>query len=184
MTNIIVSGCPRSGTSMLMRILDNAGLPIATDKERRADKDNVHGYFEVDNIVNKLKEKPEFVFDYDGKVLKVIHYGLQYLPKGDYKLVYIERDLDEVMMSMEKMIGVEDPKREQTKRAFAAFNDKAKAMADERDDIDFLLVAHRDLVTDPAPVVDEIISFLDIDPARKDDMLSAIDPTQYRNRTD
>jgi hypothetical protein len=182
MVNYIVSGCPRSGTSMLMQILAKAGMPIATDEHREADKDNVHGYYEVDKIINKIMEKPETVFKYDNQVLKVIHYGLQFLPKGVYKIIYVERDLDEVMMSMERMIGKPDPVREKTKRLFDSYNKKIKKLIAERDDIDVLFVNHRDLFTDPGPVIDRIIEFYGIDSGRKKDMLSAIDASQYRSR--
>ena len=61
MTYYIVSGCPRSGTSLTMRILHKAGLPIAADNKRKADYDNKHGYFEIDNIINKLKDNPDII---------------------------------------------------------------------------------------------------------------------------
>ena len=74
MVNYVVSGCPRSGTSMLMQILTNAGMPIATDKKREADKDNMKGYYEVDGIVDKVKENPNVVVEYDNKVLKIMRF--------------------------------------------------------------------------------------------------------------
>ncbi|MBU0762115.1 MAG: sulfotransferase [Candidatus Altiarchaeota archaeon] len=184
MANIIVSGCPRSGTSMTMRILAAAGLPIATDEVREADKDNLHGYFEVDAIVDRIKENPDYVRGFDGKVLKVIHYGLQYLPKGDYKVVYIERDLDEVMSSMEKMTGKPDPNREETKQAFRKLGEKIKKEMGEREDMDVLYISHRKLLTEPNPEVERIIDFLGIDNLRLGDMVSAIDKRSYRNRAE
>ncbi|MFC2162656.1 sulfotransferase domain-containing protein [Candidatus Altiarchaeota archaeon] len=183
MVNYIVSGCPRSGTSMTMRILAKAGMPIASDGERTADNDNVHGYFEVASIVDKIIADPSVVLKYDGQVLKVIHFGIKHFPPGDYKIIYIDRDLDEVMMSMEKMMGEPDPDRQATKDAFASFAEKVKSVMAERGDMEVLYVNHRDLVTDPSPVIDSIIEFYGIDPGKKDDMMSAIDPKQYRNRS-
>ncbi len=182
MTVIIVSGCPRSGTSMTMRILSAAGLPIATDERREADKDNLHGYFEIDSIVDRLKAEPNVVGRYEGKVLKVIHYGLQYLPRGDYKVVYIERDLDEVMASMEKMSGKPDPNREETKEAFRRLGEKVRGEIKARPDMRALYISHRKLLTDPGPEIDAIISFLGVDASRRGDMLSAIDKKSYRNK--
>lgn len=182
MVNYIVSGCPRSGTSMTMRILFNAGMPIAKDDKREADHDNRHGYFEIDDIVNKIKDNPEIVFEYDDKVLKVIHYGIQFFPKGNYKIIFIERDLDEVMASMEKMMGKPDPKREETKQIFSAFNKKARKLLEEREDIDFIVINHRDLINDAEPVIEKIIEFYAIDPEKKQKMMEAIDPELYRNR--
>ncbi len=185
MVNYIVSGCPRSGTSMLMRILNNAGFPIARDEKRKADKDNVHGYFEVHNIINKLKDNPELVSRYDNKILKVTHFGIQYLPEreeGWYKVIYIERDIEEVLDSMEKMMGQSDEQREETRQAFLKFDKKVRELMEEREDIDYIIVSHRKLIKKPDPEIERIISFYGIDPSRKKAMLEAIDPKSYRNR--
>ena len=182
MVNYIVSGCPRSGTSMLMQILANAGMPIATDKKREADKDNMKGYYEVDKIVDKVKENPNVVVEYDNKILKIIHFGIQYLPKGEYKIIYIERDIEEVLDSMDKMVGEKDNKRDETKEVFLKFNKLAKKLIQEREDIDFILVNHRDLLTNPEPTINKIIEFFNINKDKKQAMISAIDQKAYRNR--
>ncbi|MFO8015953.1 MAG: sulfotransferase domain-containing protein [Candidatus Woesearchaeota archaeon] len=185
MVNYIISGCPRSGTSMLMRILHNAGFPIAKDEKRKADRDNVHGYFEVHNIINKLKDNPELVFEYDNKALKVTHFGLQYLPEreeGGYRIIYVERDMEEVLDSMEKMMGQSDEEREETRQAFLKFDRKVRELMDERKDIEHMIVSHRKLVKDPEPEIDRITGFYGIKPSKKDAMLKAIDPESYRNR--
>ena len=182
MVNFIVSGCPRSGTSLTMNIIAKSGLPIAADNKRAADYDNKKGYFEVDQIINKIKDDPQGIFKFDGKVVKIIHYGLQFLPKGDYKIIYVERDLDEVLASMEKMMGKSDPNRAETKRIFSGFNEKIKKMIQERKDVDVLFIKYNDLLTTPEPVVDELIKFLGINLSKKQAMLSVIDPSLYRNR--
>jgi len=182
MVNYIVSGCPRSGTSMLMQILANAGMPIAIDEKRKADKDNIKGYYEVDRIVNKVKENPNVVVEYDNKILKIIHFGIQYLPKGEYKIIYIERDIEEVLDSMDKMVGEKDNKRDETREVFLKFNKIAKKLMQERNDIDFILVNHRDLLTNPEPTINKIIEFFNIDKDKKQAMISAIDQKSYRNR--
>lgn len=184
MVNYIVSGCPRSGTSMLMEILFKAGMPIAKDDLRKPDENDVYGYFEIEGIIDKIKADPKIVFNYDNKVLKVIHFGLQFLPEGNYKVIYIERNLDEVMVSMEKMIHKEDPNREETEEVFAKLNEEVKKHIQERNDMQVLFVNHHDLLTNPGPVIDRIIEFYCIDPAKKEEMVSVIDPKQYRNRVE
>jgi hypothetical protein len=183
MTNIIVSGCPRSGTSMVMRILASAGLPIASDDRRAADKDNLHGYFEIDSIVDRLGENPQLIRKYDDKVLKVIHYGLKYLPEGDYKIVYIERELKEVMSSMEKMTGEPDPRVDETCEAFRKLGEKVKKEINERADMQVLYISHRRLLTDPMPEIARISDFLGIDASLREDMVCAIDKNSYRNKS-
>jgi hypothetical protein len=78
---------------MLMQILDAGGLPVASDAKRNPDRSNPKGYLEVESIIDKLKDNPDYVFNFEDKVLKVIAYGLQYLPPGNYKLIYVDRQI-------------------------------------------------------------------------------------------
>ena len=159
-----------------MRILEKAGIPPATDKVRKPNQDNPRGYFEIDNIVDRLGQDPNMVFGFGGRALKVIHYGLKILPECDYKILYVERDLDEVMASMERMAGIADPDRAGTKKAFERLAKKVKAHIDSRKDMKVLYISHRSLVTDPGPEIDGIIEFLKIDPQKRGEMIDAIDP--------
>lgn len=182
MVNYIVSGCPRSGTSLLMQILSESGMPVATDNKRKADENNMHGYFEIEKLIDRLKETPELVFDYDDKVLKIIHYGLQFLPKGDYKIIYMERDIEEVLDSMEKMLGKEDPHREKTKDTFLRLNKKCLKLMEERQDIQYLIINFRNLINNPDEELEKIIKFYNINKEKKPVMKEVIDPSSYRNR--
>src|SRR5215207_3293217 len=95
---IIVSGLPRSGTSMMMRMLAEGGLSILTDEQRRADDDNPNGYFELE-VVKQLKEHDStWLKEADGKVVKVISSLLEYLPaQYHYKIIFMERDFGETL---------------------------------------------------------------------------------------
>jgi|WetSurMetagenome_2_1015567.scaffolds.fasta_scaffold478984_1 hypothetical protein len=102
---IIVSGLPRSGTSMMMKMLESAGLKILTDKLKTADENNPKGYYELERV-KKLKEG-----DFDwlpgarGKVVKVISALLEYLPNQyQYKIIFMRRDMDEVLSSQRQML--------------------------------------------------------------------------------
>ena len=110
---IVVSGLPRSGTSMLMKMLDAGGMEIMTDSERVADIDNPKGYFEYERVKNLEKETDKsYVREGRGKVLKVISFLIKDLPDdNDYRVIFMRRDLDEVLASQNKMIqrlGTED----------------------------------------------------------------------------
>lgn len=182
MVNYIVSGCPRSGTSLMMQILNNSGLNIAKDDKRKADNDNKHGYFEIDNIISRLKKDPLTIFKFDDKVVKVTHFGIQYLPEGDYKIIYLERDIEEVLDSMEKMMGKGDENRQETKRIFVGFNDKVKKHMEGRADIKYLLINYKKLLTNSEKELDKIINFFGINSSMKEKMMSSIDKKSYRNR--
>ena len=102
---VIVSGLPRSGTSMMMKMLAEGGLPVLTDAIRSADDDNPNGYFELE-VVRKLKEGNfEWLKEANGKVVKVISALLEHLPQQySYKIIFMEREPKEVLASQKKML--------------------------------------------------------------------------------
>ena len=98
---IIVSGLPRSGTSMVMQMLEAGGLPCATDGERAADEDNPRGYFEVERVKTLSNGvDPTWLAGCRGQVIKVISSLLQSLPTHlNYRVIFVTRDLGEVLAS-------------------------------------------------------------------------------------
>ncbi|MFQ5801189.1 MAG: nucleotide pyrophosphatase, partial [Candidatus Hydrothermarchaeales archaeon] len=84
----------------------------------------------------------------------------QYLPPGNYKLIYVERNIEEILDSMEKMMGAKDEEREDTKKAFIKLNNKAKAEIIEREDIEVLFVNYNEILSSPGEHIDEIFQFL------------------------
>jgi hypothetical protein len=103
---IIVSGLPRSGTSMMMKMLDAAGVPIMTDAVRTADIDNPKGYYEYERVKDLEKEKDKsYIKEGRGKALKVISWLLKDLPDDNqYRIIFMRRDLNEVIASQNKML--------------------------------------------------------------------------------
>jgi hypothetical protein len=103
-TITIVSGMPRSGTSMMMQMLEAAGLEVATDESRVADEDNPKGYYELD-AVKRMPDDAAFMKSLIGRVVKVVAPLLIHLPpEYDYRILFIERDLDEIMASQRSML--------------------------------------------------------------------------------
>src|SRR5262245_30589474 len=100
----IVSGLPRSGTSMMMKMLEAGGLDPVTDNIRTADEDNPKGYYELEKVM-ELKNDKSWVPDAKGKVIKVISALLQDLP-GDhaYRVVFMQRNMHEVLASQRQML--------------------------------------------------------------------------------
>ncbi|UCC39924.1 MAG: nucleotide pyrophosphatase [Candidatus Aminicenantes bacterium] len=178
----IVSGLPRSGTSMVMQVLEAGGMPIATDKKREPDESNPKGYLEIESIINKLKDNPDFVFNFKGKVLKVIAYGLQFLPHGNYHIIYVERNIEEILDSMEKMMGAKDEEREDTKAAFIKLNDKTKAEIIKREDIKALFVNYNEILSSSKEPLDEIFRFLQDKNLDLEKMMEVVDNRLYRQR--
>ena len=104
-TIIVVSGLPRSGTSLMMQILQKAGIPLLTDEKRRADVNNPRGYFEY-QPVKKLKEDNSWLHRARGKALKIVSPLLVYLPDAfHYQIIFMQRSLDEIIASQNKMLN-------------------------------------------------------------------------------
>ena len=103
---VIVSGLPRSGTSMMMKMLAEGGLSIVTDSQREADEDNPNGYFEVE-MSKKLKDgEINWIYDAQGKTVKVISYLLEFLPSDlEYDIIFMDREIHEVLASQKKMLA-------------------------------------------------------------------------------
>jgi hypothetical protein len=182
--NYIVSGLERSGTSMMMQILSSADLPTSFDDSRLPDDNNPKGYYELEGgkIINKLIEG-SFPFDvFKGKFIKITAYGLRYLPPGKYKIIYSERDIEEILDSMEKMIGKKDDDREITRETFVKLNDLVKNHILEREDIDVLLINYNNILSNPEKNINKIIDFLGIPGEILDKMMEVIDSRLYRNR--
>jgi len=101
---IIVSGLPRSGTSMMMQMLEAGGLPIVMDNVRKADEDNPKGYYELERVKN-IQEDALWLNDCHGKVLKMVSALLRHLPSNKrYKVIFMERNLNEVLASQNAML--------------------------------------------------------------------------------
>src|SRR5260370_20318317 len=100
----IVSGLPRSGTSLMMQMLDAGGLPVLSDGERRADTDNPKGYLEWERI-KQLPKDPSLIAEAEGKVVKVISQLILSLPSDhEYRIVFMQRPLPEALKSQEEML--------------------------------------------------------------------------------
>jgi len=101
---IIVSGLPRSGTSMMMQMLTAGGLTPLTDNVRKSDENNPKGYFEYEKT-KSLHKNNDWLDEAEGKVLKVVAPLLKHLPANyRYKVIFMTRDLDEVLASQDKML--------------------------------------------------------------------------------
>lgn len=183
--NYIVSGLERSGTSMLMQIISAASLSIAFDeKSRPSDDNNPRGYYELHGgkIINHLMEG-KFPFDeYKGKFVKITSYGLKFLPVGRYKIIYSERNIEEILDSMEKMANIQDKDREETKQVFQKLNEMIKKQISDRDDIDVLFINYNQIIRDPKYHILIIQKYLEIPDNLLDNMINIIDKKLYRQR--
>lgn len=183
----VVSGLPRSGTSMLMRMVAAAGIPPLTDQQRQADEDNPLGYFELE-AVKTTRSDPSWLDDAPGKVVKVIHALLKDLPPAhQYRIIFMHRDLDEVLASQRTMLGRSGKtgasiSPEALKRIFAAQYQSVRAWAAAQPHCACLDVRHHDVIHDPAAEAARIAEFLGR-PESAAAMAACVDRSLYRNRS-
>jgi len=183
--NYIASGLERSGTSLLMQILHAGGVPMAFDTASRPpDDNNPRGYFELEGgkVISRLMNGTFPLADFRGLFIKITAFGLKYLPPGKYRILYTERNIEEVLDSMEKMAKLQDQGREETKASFIKLNEMIKGLISKREDIEVLFVNYNQIVADPKTQVRKIAEFLG--PAGVDQaaMIAAVDEKLYRKR--
>ncbi|MDX9752828.1 MAG: sulfotransferase domain-containing protein [bacterium] len=186
---IVVSGLPRSGTSMVMQMLEAAGVPIATDAIRDADEDNPKGYFELERVKDLHQESnPSWLRQYQGKAIKIIAFLLLYLPKTlNYRVIFMERDLEEILKSQRKMLerrGEADPTSDaKMKENYRNHLIRVRWLLKNHAAFSVLFVAYQDVIRNPYEAAQRINRFLGNrwDPLT---MARVVDPSLYRNRKD
>jgi hypothetical protein len=179
--NFIVSGLERSGTSLMMQMLHRAGLRVAFDNLRPADEHNPRGYYELigGKIISRLMDGQFDMQSYRGHIIKVTAYGIRFLPKSKYKIIYMIRNIDEVLQSMRKM-GVE-VEVETDKMLFDKLNRLTLELMRRRDDIEYVAVRYRDLIENPKEEIEKVSAFLDVT-LDINAAIGAVDTALYRNR--
>jgi hypothetical protein len=183
--NYIVSGLERSGTSLIMQMLRAGGVPCAFDTASRPpDDNNPRGYFELEGgkIISRLRDGVFPLADYRGQFIKITAYGMKFLPPGRLRVIYSERNIDEVLDSMEKMTKVHDPDRAGTRAAFVKLNDMTKGRLGGRPDVQLLLVNYNAIVRDPASEIRRIAEFIGAPGIDEPAMAAAVDEKLHRNR--
>ena len=184
---IVVSGLPRSGTSLMMNMLRAGGVPIVTDEQRTADDDNPRGYFELERVKQLGKGDVSWVREAHGRAVKVISALLEHLPPtSSYRVLFMQRRLPEVLASQRKMLErrgepTDTISDEKMAALFEKHLEKIEAWLAEQPNFSVLYVPYHDLAERPASQLDRIIGFLGRELDR-DAMLAAVDPALYRNR--
>ncbi len=161
----IVSGLPRSGTSMMMRMLEAGGLPALVDNIRVADDDNPRGYYEFEPV-KKTKEDPSWLDGAGGKVVKMVYRLLYDLPRDhQYWVVFMRRNLNEVVASQDVMLARKGRAGgDLTKEKLITMFEKQLAEFDEwvkrQPNFHILEVNYNQTLKDPRPTVGALNEFL------------------------
>ncbi|MGH8990076.1 MAG: sulfotransferase domain-containing protein [Acidimicrobiia bacterium] len=184
---VIVSGLPRCGTSMMMRMLEAGGMPVLADGVRTADDDNPHGYYEFERV-KQLKADKAWVPEARGRAIKMVSALLPELPPDSrYRVVFMERDMTEMLASQRAMLArlgeTDDPRpSEQQAAAFSRHVESLLAWVGRQPNFALLRVSYNEMISHPQPQIDGVNRFLGgrLDTAA---MAGVLDRALYRQRS-
>lgn len=182
----IVSGLPRSGTSMVMKMLEAGGIPPLTDHIRTADSDNPKGYYEYERVKKLRDGDTDWLPASQGKAVKIIAALLTHLPPDyEYRVLFMRRKMEEVLASQTQMLenrGEESKVDDETmKDLFKKHIQQVRAWMNSQPNLLYLDLDYNAMLANPAPYVRQINQFLggSLD---EEKMLAVIDPSLYRQR--
>ncbi len=185
-TITLVSGLPRSGTSMMMKMLEAGGLPVLTDQVRTADEDNPKGYYEFERV-KQIEHDQAWLPDAQGKVVKMIAALLKHLPADyAYKIVFMRRDIEEVLASQREMLvrrgePTDTVADERMAALFAKHVEQVESWLGAQPNVDALYVHYSDVLGNPLDQARRVNQFLGgvLD---EEAMAAVVDPDLYRQR--
>jgi hypothetical protein len=184
----IVSGLPRSGTSLMMSMLVAGGIEVLTDHLRTPDDDNPVGYFELEDVKKLIEGEHGWLTGSNGKAVKVISTLLPYLPNGyPYRIIFMRRAMEEVLASQRKMLinRGENPDKvsdDQMAEMFQKDLQQSERWINSQAHATRIDINYKQLIANPRPLVAQTNSFLG-DGLDEDKMLGVIDPSLYRQRS-
>jgi len=185
-TIIVVSGLPRSGTSMMMKMLEEGGIPILTDALRAADDDNPNGYYEFELVKKLPNGQDKWLVEANHKVVKIISALLEHLPASyRYKIIFMEREPREILASQQKMLANRNEKSEisdaEMQEQFQKHLSAIKYWLARQPNMDVMYVDYNKMIAKPENYCQAISDFIAI-PVDVSKMLTVPNERLYRNR--
>jgi hypothetical protein len=182
----IVSGLPRSGTSMMMKMLEAGGMPVLTDNIRTPDQDNPKGYYEFERV-KQIEADQTWLPEAQGKAVKMIAALLKHMPPDyAYRVVFMRRNFEEILASQRQMLirrgenadAIPDERMAELFRKHVA---QIEAWLANQSNISVLYIHYSDVLADPLQAAEKLNQFLGgvLDVKQ---MAAAVDPSLYRQR--
>ena len=182
----IVSGLPRSGTSMMMQVLEAGGIPPVTDNVRKPDEDNPRGYYELESV-KRTRQAPSWLGEATGKAVKVVYRLVYDLPMDrEYRVVFMKRSLREVIASQNAMLrrrgqAVDGDEADGLLDLFTEETERFEQWTEMQDCLSLLPVLYGDMIQRPGEQVQRINEFLG-GGLNESAMAAVVDPALYRHR--
>lgn len=186
---VVVSGLPRSGTSMMMKMLEAGGVPPLTDNIRTADADNPKGYYEFERVKKLSSGDVAWLNDAQGKAVKIIATLLIHLPAiHHYRIIFMRRTMPEILASQRKMLihQGQDPDKISDARMVELFEKhlaQINSWIERQPNVNRLDVDYNLLMENPGPHLELVNRFLD-NRLNVEAMIQTLDPNLYRQRRD
>jgi hypothetical protein len=184
----IVSGLPRSGTSLMMQMLVAGGMAALSDGERRPDEDNPRGYLEWERI-KQLPKDPGCIAEAEGKVVKIISQLLLALPAGhEYRVIFMQRPMAELLASQDQMLRRRGTYKEggdqaAISTAFEKHLREVHAWMEAKPYVKVLPVPYHEVLNSPSQVAQQVAQFLERE-LNLAAMVQQVDVSLYRNRAE
>ncbi len=182
----VVSGLPRSGTSMMMSMLEAGGIPIVTDFDRAADADNPKGYYELERVKKLPDGDIAWLAGAEGKAVKIISGLLRYLPPDRrYRVIVMHRRMEEILASQREMLvrrgEATDDSDEEIGASMAKHLESVEAWLRTQPHFDFMTVSYNEVMENARAQVEAINRFLGggLDVAA---MIGVVDRSLHRQR--
>ncbi len=181
----IVSGLPRSGTSMMMRMLEAGGIPALTDELRTPDDDNPNGYYEFEDV-KSIEDYSTWIDRAPGHSVKMVYSLLKHLPTDrEYRVLFMRRNVDEILQSQKKMLerkGITTDIPDATMKAlFERELRQFYSWIPTQSHLKLVNISYNDLLSNPEGTIDQINRHFD-ETLDTEAMVQLVDPNLYRNR--
>lgn len=182
----IVSGLPRSGTSMMMRMLEAGGMDVAVDNIREADEDNPKGYYELEKVKD-IKNDYSWLDNVQGKVVKMVSMLLYELPSTrDYNIIFMQRDIGEILASQRTMLqrkgNRSDINDEEMGKLFNRHLEEIENWLAGQKNMRVFYINYKNVIEDPRKIAQVINHFLN-EALSIEKMVETVDRSLYRQRS-
>jgi hypothetical protein len=180
---LVVTGLPRSGTSLMMQILEKVPLEIMTDNLRKSDINNPEGYYELEAVKGIVRNN-QFLRDCEGKVVKIVAPLVQFINlEFKYKVIFMRRNMEEILMSQEKMLAKDQSSEREKFKTIYNLHLKKTSEFLTSNQIPFLEVEYHELIDKPIYEIEKMLQFLEI-AGNKQVLANQVNSNYYRNRSE
>lgn len=177
----IVTGLPRSGTSLMMQILEQVPIEILTDNQREKDDNNPEGYYELEAVKGIVRNN-DFLKNAEGKALKVVAPLPQFLDLNlSYRVIFMRREMEEILRSQEKMLNKDQASEREKFRTIYDLHLKKTYQFFLANQIPFVEISYSNLVLEPETEMSKLIDFLNLN-ISPDNLVKCVKKELYRNK--